>query len=302
MNTLFSDEPSPDGLLYHYTSQPGLLGIIQSRQIWATNLLFLNDPMELNYAIQLVQNNIDKIKETLPQKDAKFVSEFSEHLNEINYADTQSFEAIYVCSFSENGNQLSQWRGYCPDGSGFSIGFDFKSQLKNIVEKQGFRLVKCIYDKNKQSDIIESFIKRTLDDYHSNDDYDTSNNFSTMRSAWENFFDFAPVLKHPKFEEEQEWRLICKPKGLYDVKFRPGKSMLIPYTPINISNVSKESKRELITWIPEIWIGPTPHPRLSYISLENMLRTGGIWRIVDKFGMPLQGSRIFVSEIPYRAW
>ena len=36
----WTDIPSP---LYHYTSQAGLFGIIQDRQIWATNVLFLND-------------------------------------------------------------------------------------------------------------------------------------------------------------------------------------------------------------------------------------------------------------------
>ena len=40
-------------ILYHYTSLEGLLGIIESKSIWATNVLYLNDASELNYSINL---------------------------------------------------------------------------------------------------------------------------------------------------------------------------------------------------------------------------------------------------------
>ena len=50
----------------------------------------------------------------------------------------------FVASFSENGDQLSQWRAYCPKGNGFSIGFRY-SDLSYLLKTTGFRLVKCIY-------------------------------------------------------------------------------------------------------------------------------------------------------------
>lgn len=40
-------------LLYHYTTQAGLLGILGSKSIWCTNTLFLNDPTEFSHAIDL---------------------------------------------------------------------------------------------------------------------------------------------------------------------------------------------------------------------------------------------------------
>ena len=33
---------NPPAVLHHYTSSDGLLGIIQTRELWATNVLYLN--------------------------------------------------------------------------------------------------------------------------------------------------------------------------------------------------------------------------------------------------------------------
>jgi hypothetical protein len=41
-------------ILYHYTAADGLLGMLQSHQIWATNVRFINDRSELDYGINLV--------------------------------------------------------------------------------------------------------------------------------------------------------------------------------------------------------------------------------------------------------
>jgi hypothetical protein len=40
----------PPELVYHYTDAAGLLGIISSGTLWATDIEFLNDAQELTYA------------------------------------------------------------------------------------------------------------------------------------------------------------------------------------------------------------------------------------------------------------
>ena len=40
------DQAKPEGLLYHYTTQKGLLGILDKKCIWATHLRYLNDTSE----------------------------------------------------------------------------------------------------------------------------------------------------------------------------------------------------------------------------------------------------------------
>jgi len=52
-----------DKIIYHYTSLQGLLGIIESRSIWTTNIIYLNDTSELNYATKLFNEEVKNFKE-----------------------------------------------------------------------------------------------------------------------------------------------------------------------------------------------------------------------------------------------
>jgi len=46
-------------LLYHYTDGTGLLGMLKTHRLWATNRRFLNDPTETNYAAAVILEVID---------------------------------------------------------------------------------------------------------------------------------------------------------------------------------------------------------------------------------------------------
>lgn len=45
--------------LYHYTTQKGIIGILGSKQLWATSILFMNDAKELLYALNITKRIID---------------------------------------------------------------------------------------------------------------------------------------------------------------------------------------------------------------------------------------------------
>jgi hypothetical protein len=42
--------PRQQDLLYHYTDAGGLMGILESQRLWASNAAYLNDPTELLHA------------------------------------------------------------------------------------------------------------------------------------------------------------------------------------------------------------------------------------------------------------
>ena len=46
-------------MLYHYTNLQGLLGIINSKSIWASNSNYLNDDREFNHLFNLVSDYIN---------------------------------------------------------------------------------------------------------------------------------------------------------------------------------------------------------------------------------------------------
>ena len=125
-------------------------------------------------------------------------------------------------------------------------------------------------------DFIERFLGGVLDNFRK------YGNDLTNPKRWEDFYQLAPILKHKKFKEEDEWRLISKPRGIDGVQFRTGKSMLIPYVKINLDEslnmVGGDNNTEIFCCIPEIYFGPTPHPNLSRTSLEMMLRKEWVFR------------------------
>jgi hypothetical protein len=52
--TRLSDEVLP-ARVYHYTSTDGLLGILDSGHLWATDLRYLNDTSELHFGRSLTR-------------------------------------------------------------------------------------------------------------------------------------------------------------------------------------------------------------------------------------------------------
>jgi hypothetical protein len=62
------------------------------------------------------------IKEQLEDNPDSVKKRFLDQL----FSDLEKIDRtnVCVCSFSEKGDLLSQWRGYCPQGVGYSIGFD----------------------------------------------------------------------------------------------------------------------------------------------------------------------------------
>src|SRR5882724_1530284 len=109
----------PPHILYHYTTQTGLLGIVTGREIWASHTQYLNDVREFRHAIDIVEEELSSMKiDPLYQDKADLLSEMEQRLRE----GIESIN-VCVCSFSADGDVLSQWRAYGGGASGFSIGF-----------------------------------------------------------------------------------------------------------------------------------------------------------------------------------
>jgi hypothetical protein len=109
----------PD-VLYHYTDAAGLLGIVQSGQLWASHAAFLNDSTEISY----VKRVLDRARgELTGQYDQPLVGEFLRQVDELFQRLVVSKYDVYLVCFCENGDQLSQWRGYPSTGGGYAIGF-----------------------------------------------------------------------------------------------------------------------------------------------------------------------------------
>jgi hypothetical protein len=119
-------------VLYHYTTAQGLLGIVEGAALWATNADFLNDARELKYGRQELYDALRKRADELsPEEPEVAGAKYSQaavmrsavdHLSPGGIFARREHHVVYVACFCEEGDLLSQWRGYGAPG-GYAVGF-----------------------------------------------------------------------------------------------------------------------------------------------------------------------------------
>jgi len=167
------------GLLYHYTTQNGLLGIIESNSIWATHAGYLNDASEFKRGLAIARRALDRFKfsSITPEGAGQTTTSSRDEFERVMVEKFRSaFKIVdemdvFITSFFDEktsstamvgedpGDVLSQWRAYSQGSSGFSIGFD-KAILSNHISqmKSKSRLISCgscSYDEELQEKHIQ---------------------------------------------------------------------------------------------------------------------------------------------------
>jgi hypothetical protein len=263
---------SPPDMLWHYTNATGLLGILKSGKLWATNTEYLNDASELRYARHLVWQSINKMRsKTMGSREDDVLDILAESIGR------RLNRPVFVVSLSAEKDELSQWRAYGTGSGSFALGFSSRV-LTNAISNAtspSFNLYKCIYDTNRSSSICQRFVEKALVDFRT---YLTKNpigpsDFLEIRNfvsdAIEQFETIAPLIKHPDFAEEAEWRLVS---GAVDLNTRPihlreGKTCIVPFIDFVISKDKSLPKVTVHTQIgPAISYHPadTTHVLIAY--------------------------------------
>ncbi len=308
-------------LLYHYTDQKGLLGIIENKCIWATHLRYLNDTSEGRIVFRVV---LDELNSRV-NSDAMMVSFGMQPLKrsgKLECEDEEIFsqglamsswvtsQDVFVTSFSAKGNLLSQWRAYSGGSGGYSVGF-LRSYLcatgaHFLLDRPGrfygdySPLISCRYhdeteEKCLRADVenlVTSFITEATSAKQSVSGVSGIEGFNTPGAIALKYFlplgTRSAITKDEAFREEAEWRLafhLNRSDAHSGLEFRPGRSMLTPYF-----SVPLEWQDQPIE-IKEIIVGPCPHRDEAMNSVQMLLKREGI-----------QGVEVKDSKIPYRNW
>lgn len=249
--------------LYHYASTDSVLGICQSKKIWASSIHYLNDSSEYKHAIDVMATEITNQKTRNKSTSGEYFDKLHNSLKRIQDLD------VFVASFSANGDILSQWRAYCPTDGGFSLGFDPRKLAKS-ARQQGYTLAPCIYNEQEQFQVVQEMFE-TLHSMYSNDWGEKSAEFTETFDLLAAMM--APSLKHPSFSEEQEWRVATSPilpQSEIPIKYRAGKTLFIPYKEFSLMDEKGELELE------EAIVGPSKHPELSKKSLKSTIITLGV--------------------------
>ncbi|RWU09217.1 DUF2971 domain-containing protein [Pseudidiomarina gelatinasegens] len=265
-------------LICHYTSMEGFKSIIQSKKIWATNVLFLNDTKEYLHAFDVFQAEVEKLKielKNLSEKDTLFFSGLAQCMDEMDYIGA---EQHYVTSFSKNIDQLSQWRAYGSIGIVFNKAL-FENSL-NTHNQLYCRMKPCRYDTEGLQEMITAKIRKLYTDYLNSSNHDAIYRLATDLQIY--LYNRAAFLKDKGFHEEREYRVSYASTGDEEVKFRATDSCLVPYVEIAFDQHAIDS----------IYIGPSVEPKRAEKSIELFL--------YEHF--PDNPPKVHKSQCTYRNW
>ncbi|MDH4380077.1 MAG: DUF2971 domain-containing protein [Vampirovibrionales bacterium] len=304
-----------DDLIWHYTNAEGLYGIIGHEKqknlvMHCTNVLFLNDSKEYYLTLEIVKNGLkEKYCDKPMGLRRNSISRMIKKLEELN-TELKEFFSPFIASFCEEGDKLSQWRGYCL-GGGYSLGFS-KSSLQEIENDGKLQLNSVSYLTEIDSppnfldffdDFINSFETLVPDwDYDpvsiprgglmsftnlpKNKSVEELNDERTqvwvmeltLSTAFYNgILELIPFYKHLSFQEENEWRVIYT--DISDPKFKHTNNILKPYKELEIPKAA----------LKKIIIGPTNNAELCELGINMFLKD-----------QDLEYVEVKRSEIPYR--
>lgn len=147
-------------ILYHYTSAEGLLGILGSGIIRASDARFSNDWMEFEHGLKLLDMLLEDMKSSINMKIEK---EILIKMQEVGNLLRNNLQSAYVFALTEKDDDLSQWRGYTPFEGGYAIGLSTKL-LSNIVDECHLSAGPCIYNSDTKVEILRNTVNSLLQD------------------------------------------------------------------------------------------------------------------------------------------
>lgn len=264
-----------DQILYHYCGLEAFLSIIKNSTLWLSDIRKSNDYLECVYCR-------DKINE----KIRGFLEDDKEDLEAWNFgyninSDLSMDMISYVACFSENKDQLSQWRGYADNGAGIAVGFSRESfaDLKEAAPSHiSFR--KVIYDEKEQEKFIERIGRESIKAM------ETKPVAQVAAELNQNYRLQFPVLKNASFEEEAEWRIIFN-DSFSKRKRHVGKNILfsgIRYTVREkrlVSYIEMDFSKLKHNAIKEIWIGPKAEVEIQ--DIMHLLDVYGYYDDVESY-------------------
>lgn len=284
-------------VLYHYTDINGLLGILQGKKIWATQLEYMNDRSEGVHVGHLATSHLEQLhKQEQNNQSGTFVSSLLTAYKPLSGIGTSG--QTFVFSLSERPDVLSQWRGYTPNG-GYAIGF-YGQALAKIGWENRLRVKECTYDTyNNQvavDSIIDRFCEKCRSEFIALKRSDSDQYYKELAHLLAGELSVNGVLiKHESFIEEKEWRLVGDAKLAGTKKFRPSGPYIRPYIEIPINSRFDGTEKE-ITCHPyngpllrDIWVSPGLDRNLVNDPLVDLVEASGLFI-----------SAIKHSQSPYR--
>lgn len=317
-------------ILYHYTSFSAFYSIMESQEIWASDIGFLNDIKEFRHGVDTAKKYVSDLStDALRSKVVRdsLAPIIAKALDTDMFKGTGTFH-VCVASFSEVPDVLSQWRGYCPDGRGVCIGFKTDNLLHHISDDALSCLEPCEYDPDSQKALIEESLANLVkfaDEPFTTAETDalvkevssamkvseeaareaadkamkslTESSYqrfiSEHTSALQRVFQLCALLKDRAFQEEREWRLVipASSKQRQFGAYRWGFRATKSMLVPYLGLALRNSLREPLV-LDSVIVGPSPDQELAVTSLKRYF----------EISESITCQNVVASGIPYKNW
>ena len=259
--------------LWHYSDAAGLFGIIRTSSLRFGHVGFLNDVTESSYGLGVIERFV---ADNVPSFDPSFQAAMLEQIRARGPENTEFF----ICSFSENGDSLSQWQRYGADGRGYAIGFDAKELSTGFGPRVYLR--RMLYSEADQRERLGQSVARNLPRIEVEYPFAKKQErgwVTQLRAAhlagalhavaWE--------FKNHRFADECEWRLIREhsfdtstPPEL--LAFAPRSDVIKPFVEIRRPDMADASG---LLPLRTVVCGPKLESNLATSSVRRFLATHG---------------------------
>lgn len=247
-----SGKPVPE-ILYHYTDDMGLMGILDSGKLWFTDVFSLNDPSELNHGIK----HLCKIIETRAEKESNVEKYFAKKFIQSISGNVEMSANYFVCCFSQTGDDLGQWRAYADDGRGYAIGFNANALENAFTDAQESKngTFHVMYNDRKLCTIHDQLVSKTFPILSTPKEMGlelkTLNRFLARLSVQlaSSCIYTSLCFKHEAYCNEQEYRFLQVYAGgspIPDLKFRRRSYSLVRYREFDWKSNIRDSIKEIV--------------------------------------------------------
>ena len=239
-------------MIYHYTSIDTLHNILKKYrlskdkkfiELWASNIYFMNDPLEMLTAPNIVTNLLESIESELLIDDSCRLSKTFKDIETIKQRLIRSLNKnkhLFIISFSNKKDTLPMWSMYTKQGKGVCLCLNKEILLNyfNNNEELQTKIVPVSYNLEKLEDVTRnelcSIYRKYIEEMSDDDIPDKENliHFYQYRFVHE----LAPLYKDSAYNYEREERLICsQQRNEQTIDFRVSENgYIIPYRKINI--------------------------------------------------------------------
>ena len=284
--------------LYHYTDGRGIKGILESQTIWFTNYRQLNDPSEVIHGIEMAHDVIGKLSSGNDHRVLGFANFLRNMFLEENFSERLQF---FIASFSDDADNLGQWRAYADNGRGYAIGF--APSFFQVVDKESRRpdenvfVGRVIYEiddvASRHHNVIDEAMAIFIRTINANPELlKIQSNVNLFMNEFARTIIASPLIwncltsKHPAYRSEKEVRLVIlgtRRDLMPYIKTRLRGNEIVPYIPHEFPAFTDKN-------IVEIVLGPSS-PKNAEQSIRTMLSSLGADPNIE----------IRRSDIPYRA-